>query len=140
MPNAGLQGSALPSPPDRTSLTWVRDQLALISALTTAGSVIEARSACADTMFGFQPLIASDPDLTARFAEVLGACGATVLRRRFLIAIHGEETGGPPVAVFPVSLRRAPWAAPRRAVTKENADATAVRSGWRAARNIGNQL
>lgn len=41
-------------------------------------------------MFGFQPLIASDPNLAVQFSEVLDAFGASGLRRRCVIAIHGE--------------------------------------------------
>jgi len=74
----------------RNDLNFVRRRLARIAGLAGRGSHAEARGACADLLFDFQPLVAAYPDLIARCDDVLLRCGATALRSRFLLAVHGE--------------------------------------------------
>jgi hypothetical protein len=71
----------------------VREQLRRIAALADDGQQAQAREASADLLFDFQPLIAANRDLTSLCEDVLLRCGATALRRRFLLAAYGEDSG-----------------------------------------------
>jgi len=68
----------------------VRRRLWRIGGLLRSGLRVPAREACADLLFDFQPLIASNPDLVAAMLATLEQCAAAALRRRLLIAVHGE--------------------------------------------------
>jgi hypothetical protein len=83
----GLHSHAFKS---RDDARFVRDRLTSIAALADRGSHAEARGACADLLFDFQPLVAANPDLVTLCDEVLLRCGATALRFRFLLAVHGD--------------------------------------------------
>jgi hypothetical protein len=76
-------------------LDLVRERLPGIAALAVGGRPAEAREACADLLFDFQPLITAHAGLLARTIELLGQCGATALRRRLLVAINGDEAAAP---------------------------------------------
>jgi hypothetical protein len=69
-----------------TEVRYVRDEMRKIGRTTDAGSLAEAREACARLMFDFQVVIVSRPHVAWQFAELLGRCGATGLSRRFQIA------------------------------------------------------
>jgi|HubBroStandDraft_1064217.scaffolds.fasta_scaffold46848_3 hypothetical protein len=77
----------------RDDARFVRERLASIAALADRGSNAEARGACADLLFDFQPLVAAHSDLVALCDDVLLRCGATALRFRFLLAVHGNASG-----------------------------------------------
>jgi hypothetical protein len=89
----------------RGDANFVREHLAWIAALADRGSNAEARGACADLLFDFQPLVAAHPDLVALCDDVLLRCGATALRFRFFLAVHGDASDK---RVSVTSDRRAP--------------------------------
>ena len=66
----------------------VRKRQRLIADLADRGDFHEARSLCADLLFDFQPLFARDAGLAASFDAVMARCGASQLRRRFLMALR----------------------------------------------------
>ena len=76
--------------PAEADIDRVRRRLWRIGGLLRTGLRVPAREACADLLFDFQPLIASDPDLVAAMLATLEQCAAVALRRRLLIAVHGE--------------------------------------------------
>jgi hypothetical protein len=76
--------------PEEADIDQVRRRLWRIGVLLKTGLLVPAREACADLLFDFQPLIASNPDLLAAMLVTLEQCGATALRRRLVIAVHGE--------------------------------------------------
>jgi hypothetical protein len=76
--------------PAEADIDRVRRRLWRIGGLLKAGLRVPAREACADLLFDFQPLIASNPDLIAAMLATLEQCAAAALRRRLLIAVHGD--------------------------------------------------
>jgi hypothetical protein len=76
----------------RGDASFVHERLAWIAALADRGSSAEARGACADLLFDFQPLVVAHPDLVALCDDVLRRCGATALRFRFFLAVHGDAS------------------------------------------------
>jgi hypothetical protein len=76
--------------PLEADIDRVRRRLWRIGGLLKAGLRVPAREACADLLFDFQPLIASNPDLVAAMLATLEQCAAAALRRRLLIAVRGE--------------------------------------------------
>ena len=70
-----------------TEVRYVRDEMRKIGRMTDAGSLDDAREACARLMFDFQIVIVSRPHVAWQFAGLLGRCGATGLSRRFQIAV-----------------------------------------------------
>jgi hypothetical protein len=68
----------------------VRRRLWQIAGLLKTGRRVAAREACADLLFDFQPLIAADPELVGTMLAALEQCAAAALRRRLLVAVHGE--------------------------------------------------
>ena len=68
----------------------VRDRFSQIANLADAGLMTEAREACADLMFDFQPVIASEAELTGRMTSLLEKCEGWSLLRRMQIAMQGE--------------------------------------------------
>src|SRR5690242_11580472 len=78
-----------------TEVRYVRDEMRRIGRLTNAGSLTEAREACAALLFDFQVIIVGRPHLAWQFAELLGRCGATGLSRRFQVAAGLNASGMP---------------------------------------------
>jgi hypothetical protein len=76
--------------PDAES-EYVREELLRIATLADTGIRTEARAACAELLFDFQPVIAVDSQLTALCVNVLRRCEATALQQRFLTAVYGES-------------------------------------------------
>jgi hypothetical protein len=99
----------MPTPQDRVvhpdaESEYVREELLRIAALADAGIRTEAKAACAELLFDFQPLIAADPQLTTLCVNVLRRCEATALQQRFRLAVYGEPIANPvPRAVGPAS-------------------------------------
>ncbi len=81
-----------PFPPG-ADVRYVRDEMRRIGRLANAGSLAEARAACAALMFDFQVIIVGRPHLAWQFAELLGRIGATGLSRRFQIATGFNRIG-----------------------------------------------
>jgi len=90
-----------------TEVRYVRDEMRRIGRLTNAGSLAEAREACAALMFDFQVIIVGRPHLAWQFADLLGRCGATGLSRRFQVAA-GFSSARAPQPVEPVDPPRPP--------------------------------
>jgi len=78
-----------------TEVRYVRDEMRRIGRLINAGSLAEAREACAALMFDLQVIIVGRPHLAWQFAELLGRCGATGLSRRFHVAAGFGSAGAP---------------------------------------------
>jgi hypothetical protein len=78
-----------------TEVRYLRDEMRRVGRLADAGSLVEAREACAALMFDFQVIIVGRPHLGWQFAELLGRCGATGLSRRFQIAAGIGNIGAP---------------------------------------------
>ena len=90
-----------------TEVRYVRDEMRKIGRTTDAGSLAEAREACAALMFDFQVIIVGRPHLAWQFADLLGRCGATGLSRRFQVAA-GFSSARAPQPVEPVDPPRPP--------------------------------
>ena len=67
----------------------VTAEIERIIALTDAGLFYDARAACADLLFCFQPVIVAWPELTQRFGVALRRCQAEQLQRRLALATQG---------------------------------------------------
>lgn len=91
--------------PAKADIDRVRRRLWRIGRLLKTGLRVPAREACADLLFDFQPLIASNPDLVAAMLATLEQCGGAALRRRLLIAAHGEADELPRDAFGAVTTR-----------------------------------
>jgi len=76
--------------PAEADIDRVRRRRWRIGGLLKTGLRVPAREACADLLFDFQPLIASNPDLVAAMLATPEQCDAAALRRRLLIAAQGE--------------------------------------------------
>jgi len=102
-----------PGPPFRpgTDVRYLREEVRRISRLTNAGSLAEAREACAALMFDFQVIIVGRPHLAWQFAELLGRCGATGLSRRFQAAAGFNSIRAPSLAER-VRSQRPPQSSP----------------------------
>jgi hypothetical protein len=88
-PGASLSGRGTRREADPDN---VRRRLSRIADLVKAGLFAPAQEACADLLFDFQPLIASDPELLASVLAMLEQCGAAGLRRRLLMAVRGDPS------------------------------------------------
>jgi hypothetical protein len=60
-----------------------------IEAILAAGRILAAREACADLLFKFQPVFASDTRLYTRFLAVLERTKARRLKQRLVVAVSG---------------------------------------------------
>ncbi len=73
-----------------TDLALIAEQIDRIAALVAAGSHYDAREACANLVFDFQPLIVARPELFQRVAVALARCDGHQLLRRLVGAGHGD--------------------------------------------------
>jgi hypothetical protein len=87
---AALKGETASRGRARDERNFLREELARIGALAEVGLSTEARGACADFLFDFQPMIVAHSDLVALCEDTLLRCGATALWRRFRVAAHGD--------------------------------------------------
>jgi hypothetical protein len=113
MVETGKKRETPPGPPFRlgTDVRYLREEMRRISRLTNAGSLAEAREACAALMFDFQVIIVGRPHLAWQFAELLGRCGATGLSRRFQAAAGFNSTRAPSLSER-VRSQRPPQSSP----------------------------
>jgi hypothetical protein len=75
-----------PSLVQRADQALVAAQVERIMCLIAAGHLHNAREACADLLFDFQPLIVARPELCQRFVAALRRCDAQQLLRRLATA------------------------------------------------------